>query len=99
MQMQEHDSREILETDLRNDARLRFQGPLWEAYDYEAFRPAYEYGVELAGDERFGHHNLHELDEFSQGNWKGEYPFTWINIKEAIEYGFARARAGSTNTP
>ena len=96
MQMQND---EILERDLRSDARLRFQGPLWEAYDFEAFRPAYQYGVELAGDERFTHQNLHELDEFSHENWKGEYPFSWINMKEAIEYGFARTRAGATSAP
>lgn len=96
MQMQEQHSREALETDLRNDARLRFQGPLWEAHDFEAFRPAYQYGVELAGDERFTHQNLHELDDVSRENWKGEYPFTWINMKEAIEYGFARARGGAS---
>lgn len=82
-----------LNTDLRNDARVRFKGPLWEDVSYEELEPAYLYGVKLAEDERFNETNLHELDEYSKDNWTGRYPFNWINMKEAIEFGFARARS------
>lgn len=81
-----------LDTDLRNDARERFKGPLWEDVTYEQLEPAYQYGVKLAEDERWTQTNLHELDEYASTNWTGEYPFNWINMKEAIEYGFACAR-------
>lgn len=82
----------ILDNDFRNDARVRFKGPLWEDVTYEDLAPAYAYGVSLAEEQRFNQTNLHELDEFAQENWPGQYPFNWINMKEAIEFGFARAR-------
>jgi len=81
-----------IDTDFRNDARVRFKGPLWEDVTYEELEPAYNYGVKLAEEERFNETILHELDAYAQQNWKGEYPFNWINMKEAIEFGFARAR-------
>lgn len=81
-----------LEADLRNDARERFKGPLWEDYTFEHFKPAYLLGVELAGDSRFNATNLPQLDARAQESWQGEYPFNWDNMKEAIEFGFARAR-------
>ncbi len=82
-----------LETDLRNDARVRFKGPLWEDIAYEELRPAYLFGVQLAEEERFNETNIHELDEHAKDQWPGRYPFNWINMKEAIEFGFARARS------
>ena len=81
-----------IETNLRNDAQVRFKGPLWEDVTFEDLEPAYRYGIQLAQDQRFNETNLHEFDEHARDNWTGEYPFNWINMKEAIEYGFACAR-------
>lgn len=81
-----------LDADLRNDARERFRGPLWEDVTYEQLEPAYQYGVKLADNARWTESNLHELDEYARSHWTREYPFNWINMKEAIEYGFACAR-------
>ncbi|MBN9416901.1 MAG: hypothetical protein J0I12_15760 [Candidatus Eremiobacteraeota bacterium] len=81
----------MLETALENDARERFQGPLWEEFTYQDFRPAYLFGVELARDPRFASGDLDEVDDYAHQTWPGKFPFTWINMKEAIEFGFARA--------
>jgi hypothetical protein len=84
-----------IEADLRNDARERFMGPLWEGCDFEDFRPAYAFGLELADNPRFTPTNLPELGEYAKQHWRGEYPFVYHNIRMAIEYGFARARLES----
>lgn len=81
-----------VETDLRNDARERFMGPLWEGATFEDFLPAYLFGMELAENPHFTPTNIPEMGEFAKANWKGEYPFVYYNIRMAIEYGFARAR-------
>lgn len=82
----------VLEMTLENDARERFQGPLWEKFSYQDFRPAYLFGVELAKDPRFQTGDLDQVDDFAHQTWPGKYPFTWINMKEAIEFGFASAK-------
>lgn len=81
----------FLETALEKDARERFKGPLWEEFTYQDFRPAYVFGVELAKDPRFESGNLDQVNDFAHQTWPGKYPFTWINMKEAIEFGFASA--------
>ena len=81
-----------LDTELQNDARLRFKGPLWEDVTFEELRPAYMFGVQLAEEQRFNETNLHQLDDYARETWQGRYPFNWINMKEAIEFGFASAR-------
>ncbi|MFN8610056.1 MAG: hypothetical protein U0931_21115 [Vulcanimicrobiota bacterium] len=84
-----------IETDLRNDARERFMGPLWKDTSFEDFRPAYLFGMDLAEDPRFTPTNMPELAAYAKEHWKGEYPFNYYNMRMAIEYGFARARIGS----
>ena len=81
----------LLETALEKDARERFKGPLWEEFTYQDFRPAYVFGVELAKDPRFESGNLDQVNDFAHQTWPGKYPFTWINMKDAIEFGFASA--------
>jgi hypothetical protein len=81
-----------LESALEKDARERFQGPLWEEFSYQDFRPAYLFGVDLAKDPRFDSGDLDQVDDFAHQTWPGKYPFTWINMKEAIEFGFAQAK-------
>ena len=81
----------LLVTALEKDARERFTGPLWEEFTYQDFRPAYVFGVELAKDPRFESGNLDQVNDFAHQTWPGKYPFTWINMKEAIEFGFASA--------
>lgn len=88
-----------IETEFRNDARVRFKGPLWEDVNYEQLEPAYAFGAQLAQERRFNETNLHELDDYAQENWPGEYPFNWINMKEAIEFGFALCRSQTEKEP
>jgi uncharacterized protein (TIGR02271 family) len=62
---------------------------------YDSYRRAYTYGNRLASDERYRSVNdwtLMEAD--ARTDWDRESPGTWERFKDAIRYGWERARGG-----
>jgi uncharacterized protein (TIGR02271 family) len=77
-----------LESEFRQHCTRAFSG---KGLTYEQCSPAYQYGYELAGDERYsGEWSTVEADARRQ--WEQRNAGSWDRFKDAIRYAWDRAR-------
>jgi hypothetical protein len=57
-------------------------------YQYEHFRPAYQYGHSLRGDDRYRDWNWDRLEPEARRGWEQRSPGTWEEIKGAVRHAW-----------
>jgi len=62
-------------------------GGTWETYS-----PAYQYGYELANDQRYSDWSWDRLESDAQYRWEQSHPNTWQNFKNAIHDAWNEVR-------
>lgn len=55
---------------------------------YEHYAPAYHYGYQLAGDDRYEDKSWDDLESRVQQDWQRRSATSWITVVDAIRYGF-----------
>jgi len=60
---------------------------------YTAYEPAYRYGYELSGNERYRGRDWAALEADARREWEVRHPNTWERFKDAIHYGWDNVRA------
>jgi uncharacterized protein (TIGR02271 family) len=63
-----------------------------KGYAYEQYVPAYRYGAELAADPRYQHREWSAIEPEVRRSWEARQPGSWERFKEALRYGWDRAR-------
>lgn len=62
-------------------------------YAYDYYQPAYRYGYTLAGDERYRDYDWNRLEMDARRDWERQgNQSLWEDIKDAVRYGWERAR-------
>jgi hypothetical protein len=78
-----------------SDDFLRHHGETY-AVDaaYTAREPAYCFGYEAAGEDRYRDRSFPEIEDELRGRYTERYPnSTWDDVKQAVQYAFHRERA------
>jgi uncharacterized protein (TIGR02271 family) len=63
-----------------------------KGYPYEQYVPAYRYGAELAADPRYQNKEWSVIEPDVRRSWEARQPGSWERFKEALRYGWDRAR-------
>jgi hypothetical protein len=95
--------------DWENDQRYRaydqgFQTHYTTTYgnrgrDYEYYRPAYYYGYQLAGDERYRGWNWNDLEPDARREWESRgQQGAWEDFKDAVQHSWNRVKEGVRET-
>lgn len=86
------DPREFRDEDYRDNFNSTYakSGASWEQY-----RPAYQYGSELARDQRYAGHDWNAIESDARSDWNRRYPgeSTWEKMKDGVRYAWERAKA------
>jgi uncharacterized protein (TIGR02271 family) len=61
-------------------------------HPYDNYRKAYEYGYGLNRDSRYQDKEWTAIEPQLQKDWDGENPNTWMSFKDAVQYGWRKAR-------
>jgi hypothetical protein len=62
-------------------------------YQYEHFRPAYEYGWQLRRDDRYRGLDWTDLEPAARRGWDDRYPgSSWDDVREAVQHAWASMR-------
>ena len=59
---------------------------------YEEFAPAYRYGSQLAGEDRYLGEDFAACESDLRQRWERENPGSWQRFKEAVRYGWNQVR-------
>lgn len=62
---------------------------------YEQYRPAYEYGRQLAGDQRYSNRDWAAVERDAQTSFEQRNPGKWGQYRDAVRCGYDRARKAS----
>jgi hypothetical protein len=74
--------------DFRSDFERRATGR-----DYQRFRPAYQYGYNLATEERFRGRSWNEIEGDARREWETQHPDdAWLDFKETVQAAYQRVR-------
>ncbi len=60
---------------------------------FRDYKPAYQYGYDLAADEQFGSRSWEEIEPEARQQWETEHTGRWDKYKDAIRYGWHRRQA------
>jgi uncharacterized protein (TIGR02271 family) len=60
---------------------------------YTTYEPAYRYGYELSGNERYRGRDWAALEADARREWEARHPSTWERFKDAIRYGWENVHA------
>lgn len=60
---------------------------------YADYEPAYRYGYDLAGNERYRGRDWAALEADARRDWESRHAGTWEQFKDAIRYGWDKVRA------
>jgi uncharacterized protein (TIGR02271 family) len=86
------DSREFRDEDYRDNFNSTYgkSGASWDQY-----RPAYQYGSELARDQRYAGKDWNSVESSARSDWERRYPgeSTWDKMKGGVRYAWERAKA------
>jgi uncharacterized protein (TIGR02271 family) len=86
------DSREFRDEDYRDNFNSTYgkSGASWDQY-----RPAYQYGSELARDQRYAGKDWNTVESSARSDWERRYPgeSTWEKMKDGVRYAWERAKA------
>lgn len=66
---------------------------------YEEYKPAYEYGALLGESDRYTDRDWSEVAIDAQRKWEETHPQTWERYRDAVRYGWGRARGQHFNGP
>jgi hypothetical protein len=78
----------VYDSDFRQHYAANYRG---SGYDYDQYRPAYQFGSRLANDRRYRGRNWDEVEPEARRSWEQDNPTsTWDEIKEAIHHGWTR---------
>jgi len=57
-------------------------------YPYSDFQPAYEYGYQIARDERYRGRSWPEIAQPVSDEWERKHPITWERFKDSVRYAW-----------
>lgn len=78
-----------------DDYRRHFRTQYAESgYGYREVRPAYEYGFTLALDPRYRDMEWNRVEPAARRGWDDSTRGLWDEYRDAVRYGWERARAG-----
>jgi pimeloyl-ACP methyl ester carboxylesterase len=84
----DRDFRSDFERTLNRTGGLRSTG-----HDYERFRPAYQYGYNLATEKRFRGRSWNEVERDARREWEQQHPGeAWQDFKSAVQHAYQRVR-------
>jgi hypothetical protein len=58
---------------------------------YEQYEPAYRYGYDLAGDQRYRSRDWNTIEPEIQRDWETRQPGTWVLYRSSIRYAWDKA--------
>jgi hypothetical protein len=69
-------------------------------YDYDYYRPAYYYGYQLAGDDRYRDWSWDDLEPEARREWDTRYrdQGAWEDFKDAVQHAWMRVKQGVRET-
>ncbi len=77
--------------DFRNDFERSFGTA---GYDYQRYRPAYQYGYTLANEKRFRGRNWNEIETDARREWEIQHPDDpWQDFKQAVQHAYQRVKS------
>lgn len=80
-----------------SDFRNHYQRAYGNTGCYEDYSPAYEYGYQMAGKERYRGRNFSEVEPELRRDYETTYPSSsWEKMKDAIRYGWDRLTGKGT---
>ena len=59
---------------------------------YDRYQPAYQYGYNLAMDERYRNRNWNEIESEVRTSWNSQNQNTWEDFKDAVRYSWDKVR-------
>ncbi len=77
--------------DFRTDWEQSFRS---SGYGYERYQPAYQYGYNLATENRYRGRNWNEIEADARRDWEMRHPGdAWSDFKDAVRHAWQRVRA------
>lgn len=61
-------------------------------YTYDDYKPVYQYGYSLAGDQRYSGSDWSTVETDARTRWEEHNPGTWDQFKDSIQYAWDKAR-------
>jgi hypothetical protein len=77
------------------DFRRHHEGLRLQGVTYDQATPAYRYGCELAGEERFRGRDWTAIEPEARRRWEERGAGPWERFKESIRYAWDRARGAA----
>jgi uncharacterized protein (TIGR02271 family) len=75
------------------DFRTHFQNTYaGRGYAYDRYQPAYRFGYDLAGDQRFRGRNWNEIERDIRRDWESRNQGPWEDAKDAIRHAWDQVR-------
>lgn len=81
------------EADFRQNYQANFAA---KGMSYEQYVPAYQYGYELANNERYKDRDWAEIESDARRNWESRNQGAWGDYREAARYAWERTRRASS---
>jgi hypothetical protein len=75
--------------DFRRDFESRYQG---RGFSYEEYEPAYRFGSSWADDDRYRDSDWYAVEPEARRSWEARGRGRWEDARDAIRYGWERAR-------
>jgi hypothetical protein len=77
--------------DFRNNFETSYRS---RGYDYERYRPAYQYGYTLANERRYRGRNWNDFEMDARREWETSHPGqAWDDFKDAVRHAWQRVKA------
>jgi len=64
-------------------------------YGYEYYRPAYQYGYDLARSGRYREYDWNGIESQARQQWEARNPNTWDRVRDAVRQGWQESREGT----
>lgn len=77
------------DADYRRDFALRYPG---SRHSYEQYEPAYRFGSTWASDDRYRNSDWPSVEADARRDWESRGQGRWEDFKDAVRYGWDRAR-------
>jgi hypothetical protein len=79
------------DTDFRSNWEQSYRN---QGYGYERYKPAYQYGYDLASESRFRGRQWNEIEFDARRDWETQHPGDkWDDFKDAVRHAWQRVRA------
>jgi uncharacterized protein (TIGR02271 family) len=59
---------------------------------YDRYQPAYQYGYNLASDERYRNRSWNEVEADARTSWNSQNQNSWDDFKDAVRYSWEKVR-------